>query len=59
MTEARFSVLSEFTCHNWFSGTDMKNEGQRLKQLKELTLFAVQEIRTEANESGIKAVKCL
>lgn len=35
MTEARFSLLSEFTCHNRFSGTDMKNEGQ----VEELALF--------------------
>lgn len=59
MTEARFSVLSEFTCHIWFSGTDMKNEGQNLKQLKELTLLSMWEIRTETDESGIKDVKCL
>lgn len=34
MTEARFSVLSEFTCHKSFSGTDVKNEGPRLKQFE-------------------------
>lgn len=57
MAEGRFSVLSEFTCHNWFSGADMKNEQHHLKQVKAVIPFTLWRIRRETDKSGIKDVE--